>query len=92
MSTPNTLNWIRVGLLALPVYGLLTFWSTLDPQPDQVKEPEEWARFVSSTSYLVDHIFGAIGARFSRSWASSPSGPTLHVVVAPGAWGWWLWS
>ena len=23
--------------------------------------PEEWARFVGSTSYLVDHIFGAIG-------------------------------
>ena len=61
MSAPNTLNWIRVGLLTLPVYGLLTFWSTLDPQPDQVKEPEEWARFVGSTSYLVDHIFGAIG-------------------------------
>src|SRR3712207_1899294 len=61
MSAPNTLNWIRVGLLTLPVYGLLTFWSTLDPQPDQVEEPEEWARFVGSTSYLVDHIFGAIG-------------------------------
>jgi hypothetical protein len=61
MSTPNTINWIRVGLMALPVYGLLTFWSTLDPQPDQAKEPEEWARFVGSTSYLVDHIFGAIG-------------------------------
>jgi hypothetical protein len=61
MSAPNTLNWIRVGLLALPIYGLLTAWATLDPQPDQVKHTEEWARFVGSTSYLVDHIFGAIG-------------------------------
>ena len=61
MPVTNTLNWIRVGLWALPVYGLLTAWSTLDPQPDQVKHPEEWARFVGSTSYLVDHIFGAIG-------------------------------
>ncbi len=61
MSPPNTLNWIRVGLLALPIYGLLTAWSTIDPQPDQAKHPEEWARFVGSTSYLVDHIFGAIG-------------------------------
>ena len=61
MSAPNTLNWIRVGLWALPVYGLLTAWSTLDPQPDQVKHTEEWARFVGSTSYLVDHIFGTIG-------------------------------
>jgi hypothetical protein len=61
MSAPNTLNWIRVGLLALPIYGLLTAWATLDPQPDQVKHTEEWARFVGSTSYLVDHIFGTIG-------------------------------
>jgi hypothetical protein len=41
MSAPNTTNWIRIGLLALPVYGLLTGWATLDPQPDQVKETEE---------------------------------------------------
>jgi hypothetical protein len=61
MSAPNTLNWIRAGLLALPIYGLLTAWATLDPQPDQVKHTEEWARFVGSTSYLVDHIFGTIG-------------------------------
>jgi hypothetical protein len=61
MSATNTTNWIRAGLLALPVYGVLTFWSTLDPQPDQTKNPEAWARFVSSTSYLVDHTLGAIG-------------------------------
>ncbi len=61
MSAPNTTNWIRVGLLALPVYGVLTIWSTLDPQPDSSEDPEGWARFVGSNSYLVDHIFGAIG-------------------------------
>ena len=61
MSAPNTLNWIRVGLLALPIYGVLTAWSTLDPQPDSSKHPEAWSRFVGSTSYLVDHIIGAIG-------------------------------
>jgi MFS family permease len=61
MPVPNIANWIRTGLLALPVYGLLTFWSTLDPQPDQTKNPEAWARFVGSTSYLVDHMLGAIG-------------------------------
>jgi hypothetical protein len=86
MTTPDTTRWIGIGLLALPIYGLLTAWSTIDPQPDQVKHPEEWARFVGSTSYLVDHIFGAIGARSSRSWASSPSVPTL-LTVAPDAWG-----
>jgi len=33
MSAPSTLNWIRVALVALPVYGVVTFWSTLDPSP-----------------------------------------------------------
>lgn len=61
MHAPNTLNWIRVGLFALPVYGLLTGWATLDPQPDQVEQTEKWARYVGSTYYLVDHVFGTIG-------------------------------
>jgi hypothetical protein len=61
MHAPNTLNWIRAGLFALPVYGLLTAWATLDPQPDQVEETEKWARYVGSDYYLVDHVFGTIG-------------------------------
>ncbi len=63
MSTPNTTttNWIRAGLLALPVYGLLTAWSSLGAQPDQVKDPEAWARYVSTTGYLVSHVIGSTG-------------------------------
>ncbi len=63
MSAQNTAttNWIRAGLLALPLYGLLTFATTFDAQPDQVKEPEAWARYVSSTSYLVTHMLAATG-------------------------------
>jgi len=63
MSAPNTTttNWIRAGLLALPIYGLLTAWSSLGAQPDQVKEPEAWARYVSTTSYLVSHLIGSTG-------------------------------
>lgn len=61
MSAPNVTNWIRVGLLALPVYGVLTFWATLHPQPDQGTDPEAWARFVSSTSHLLTHLLGSIG-------------------------------
>jgi len=33
MSAPSTLNWISVALVALPVYRVVTFWSTLDPSP-----------------------------------------------------------
>jgi hypothetical protein len=53
-------GWIRVGLFALPLYGLLLVYSTWSPQPDQVIDPEGWARFVSSTSYLVGHIIGNV--------------------------------
>ena len=67
MSTANIGSWIRIGLLALPVYGLLTFWATLESQPDQTKNPEAWARFVSSTAHLLTHLFGSIGARSLRS-------------------------
>ena len=59
MSAPNTLNWIRVGLLALPIYGLLTAWSTLDPQPDSSKHPEAWSRFVGSTSSRSGRLVSA---------------------------------
>jgi len=62
MNAANTTtNWIRGGLLALPSYGLLTFATTFDAQPDQVKEPEAWARYVSTTSYLLTHLFAATG-------------------------------
>jgi len=63
MSAQNTAttNWIRAGLLALPVYGLLTFATTFDAQPDQAKDPEAWAHYVSSTSYLVTHMIAATG-------------------------------
>lgn len=47
--------------MALPIYGLLTIWASLDPQPEQVKHPEAWARFVSSNHYILTHVIGSIG-------------------------------
>jgi hypothetical protein len=60
MASPNTANWIRLGLLALPLYGLLTFWTTLDPQPDPSTDYEAWARYVSSNYYVLKHLLGSI--------------------------------
>ena len=50
MNAQNITHWIRAGLWTLPLYGLITAWATLEPQPDQQKEPDAWARFVSSGS------------------------------------------
>lgn len=58
MSALNLTRWIGVGLLGLPAYGALTFWSSLDPQPDPKTHYEEWARFVTTEHYVLTHVFG----------------------------------
>lgn len=60
MATPNVGAWVRTGLLALPLYGLLTLWTTFIHQPNPNTNFEAYARYVSTTNYLVDHLFGSI--------------------------------
>lgn len=60
MNTSPAARLIRVGLWALPAYGLLIMVTTLKPQPDQVSDPAGWASFVSSPSYLVGHVAGNV--------------------------------
>jgi len=57
MSTPNITRWIGIGLLGLPLYGPLTFYSSFDPQPDPNTHLEAWARFVTTDSYALSHLF-----------------------------------
>ena len=59
MNSKNISHWIRAGLWALPASALLTAWATLEPQPDQQRDPDGWARFVSSDAYQLSHIFGS---------------------------------
>ncbi|WP_226759773.1 hypothetical protein [Arthrobacter sp. SO3] len=59
MNAENISRWIRAGLWALPVSALVTAWSTLEPQPDQEKDPDAWARLVSSDSYHFSHLIGS---------------------------------
>jgi hypothetical protein len=60
VAAPNVGAWVRIGLLALPIYGLLTLWTTFIHQPDPNADFEVYARYVSATDYLVDHLFGSI--------------------------------
>lgn len=57
MSSPNTTRWIGIGLLGLPLYGVLTFFSSLDPQPDPNTHYEAFSRFVTTPSYVLKHLF-----------------------------------
>ena len=57
MSAATITRWIGIGLLSLPLYGVLTFFSSLNPQPDPNADYEAWARYVTTESYLLKHLF-----------------------------------
>jgi hypothetical protein len=59
MSAPNINRWIGIGLVGLPLYGALTFFSSLNPQPDPNTHPEAWARYVTTDFYLLKHLFAS---------------------------------
>jgi hypothetical protein len=59
-SSPNTTNWIRIGLLALPISGVLTAWATLTPQPNPSTEFEGWSYFVTTTYFMLTHLLGTM--------------------------------
>jgi hypothetical protein len=60
MSAPNLTRWIGIGLLGLPLYGALTFWSSLEGQPDPSTQLEAWSRFVTTNHYVLIHVLGSI--------------------------------
>jgi hypothetical protein len=60
MSAVNATRWIGIGLLGLSLYGVLTFFSALNPQPDYNTHPEAWARYVTTDHYVLEHLFLSI--------------------------------
>ena len=60
MSVPNITRSIGIGLLGLPLYGALTFYSSLNPQPDPGTRYEAWAHYVTTDHYVIGHILGSI--------------------------------
>lgn len=56
---PRPSRWVRAGLLGLPLYGLLTFWTTLHPQPDPSKRYAAWSRYVTTDEYVLSHVVGS---------------------------------
>jgi len=59
MSSPNITRWMGIGLLGLPFYGALSFYSSLDPQPDPNTHYDAWARYVTTDHYLLSHLFAS---------------------------------
>jgi hypothetical protein len=59
MSATNTDRWIGIGLLGLPLYGALTFWSSMNPQPDPETRMAAWSSYVTTDHYVLSHVFGS---------------------------------
>jgi hypothetical protein len=57
MSAQNISRWMGIGLLGLLLYGALTFFSSIDPQPDPNTHYEAFSRFVTTDSYALKHLF-----------------------------------
>jgi hypothetical protein len=95
MSPPNTLRWIGIGLLGLPLYGALTYFSSIDPQPDPNTHLEAWSRYVTTNHYVLGHllysilglIFGifALGSYLARSSAGAMGLVAMVITVLGNA-------
>ena len=53
-------NSARLGIVAIPVYGLLVLLSTLSHQPDYRTDFPAYAEYVTTTGFLVSHLVGSI--------------------------------
>jgi hypothetical protein len=91
MSTLNITRWIGIGLLGLPLYGALTFFSSLNPQPDPSTHLEAWSRFVTTNGYVLKHLFASVLGIIFVIFGTFALGAYLPEA-APDVWGWWLWS
>jgi hypothetical protein len=88
-SKEPTTAWVRTGLVALPLYGLILAFTTRHPQPDQTVDPEAWARFVSTPSYLAEHIASSVVGAVLVIFGTLALGGLLWRSRAPrlGLWG-----
>ena len=88
MSAPKINRWIGAGLLGLPLYGALTFWSSMNPQPDPNTRFEAWSRYVTTDHYVLCHMFGSILGLIFALFGTFALGAYL-AGAAPDAWAWW---
>ena len=105
MAPPNITRWVGIGLLGLPLYGALTFWSSLEGQPDPDTHLEAWARFVTTNQYVIGHVLGsilgliflifgvfALGVYLATSRAGRLGLVAMVITVLGTPCYWWYWA
>jgi hypothetical protein len=61
-ALPDALStWARRSIWLLPVWGLLLVLSTLTAQPDFDTDFEGYARYITTTPFLLSHLLASIG-------------------------------
>jgi len=60
VSQENLDRYARVGLWALPLYGLANFIGTLSSQPDYKKDFPGYARYISTSPFVASHLVASI--------------------------------
>jgi hypothetical protein len=61
-ALPDALStWARRSIWLLPVWGLLLVLSTLTEQPNFDADFEGYARYITTTPFLLSHLLGSIG-------------------------------
>ena len=83
MSAANTTRWIGIGLLGLALYGALTFFSSLNPQPDYNTQLEAWARYVTTNHYVLEHLFLSVLGQIFAIFGVFALGVYLATSRAP---------
>jgi hypothetical protein len=72
----------RGGLWALPVWTLLLFLGTVTHQPDPWTDFAGFARYVTTTEFLISHIFASIIG--DGDWCARPGGMAAFAQPAVG--------
>src|SRR5919106_90558 len=86
-------NWGRLALWALPVFGALLAVSTITQQPDYQTDFPAYARYVTTSQFLLSHLVASIaGAGFGLVGAAALFILADQVAPRLARWGFVLWA
>jgi hypothetical protein len=86
-------KWGGLALWALPVYGALLAVSTITHQPDYQTDFPAYARYVTTSQFLLSHLVASIGgAGFGLVGAAGLFIVTDRMAPRLARWGFVLWA
>jgi MFS family permease len=87
------LNWGRVAVWAVAVYGVLLAASTVTHQPDYDTDFPAYADYVTTKQFLLSHLVGSIaGAGFAVIGGAAMLVLTDRFAPGLARWGFTLWA